>query len=125
MRVHEQAEDNRRRHGRIRCELVSCSLGRVLDVSASGVRVRGKGRPSIRVDDHVTMTLSCPAGEVVALLRCARLQRAGLFGFEAGLEFVQPTPELRRMLSFIAQTNSAAETIVSDTARAMKRRDAA
>lgn len=97
--------DNRRRHGRIRCDGVSCSIGEVLDLSPTGLRVSGSGF-GINVGGLVQFTLNGPDGPVDVRGRVAWLRRK-LFWFEAGLTFVDLSPATRRSISEIARVMSA------------------
>ncbi len=102
----------KRRHGRIRCQDVECNLGTILDVSASGMRVRS--RKSLAVDKSCAIRLSTSdvCVEIQAVVRwCAR---AGIFAHEAGLEFVTVHDDARRILSELARTAASNDTIARD-----------
>ncbi len=85
---------NRRRHGRVRTLDVQCSLGEVTDISASGMRVCGRGKPSLPQGVATTITLATPAGMLAVEIGVAWVRRVGFRGWEMGLEFVTVTPQV-------------------------------
>lgn len=107
----EKAAASRRRHGRVRCDQTKCTLGEVLDLSASGVRVLIRGRVRLKKDSVTPMLLE--VGEAVAPVkaRVVWVSKAGWFRHTAGLQFVDLTPEQRARLAQIAQAASNNEYI--------------
>lgn len=85
---------NRRRHGRVRTLDVQCSLGEVVDISASGMRVCGRGKPVLPQGVATTITLATPAGMLAVDIGVAWVRRVGLRGWEMGLEFIAVTPDV-------------------------------
>lgn len=85
---------NRRRQGRVRTVDVPCSLGEVVDISASGLRVRGRGRPPLTQGQTTTMTLLTPAGVLAVDVGVAWARKTGWRHFEMGLMFVNITPDV-------------------------------
>lgn len=49
--------ENARRHGRIRCSMLACEHGEVLDLSASGFRVRSETEVEMELGKECTLTL--------------------------------------------------------------------
>lgn len=96
--------DNRRRAGRLNCELVRCSMGEVLDISAGGMKVFRRNRPGPHAGDEVTVTIMALGREIKAPVRICRVDCLGLFKVEVGLEFTELTPELREALNQIARS---------------------
>ncbi len=100
----ETATADRRRHGRLRCADLWCSLGEPLDISASGMRLRHRGRLRSDADGLLRVGLAMPSGARADL--CARVvwtRRAGLFGgTESGLVFVDVDDATRRNLADVA-----------------------
>jgi hypothetical protein len=93
--------NNRRRHGRVRCDGITCDLGDVIDVSASGLQV-AVGRIQIPLGTDLTLTLDGPDGPIqvrVIVLRCEKVGR----GFELGLKFHSLSREAARGLATIAR----------------------
>lgn len=93
-----------RRHGRIRCESATLPSGRVVDLSASGMRVVLRRRPAVRPGDELRTTLNCPGGQVPVTLRVVWVRRCGLFHHELGGEFRDVSAELRRALTELARS---------------------
>lgn len=93
--------DNRRRHGRIRCDGITCELGDVLDVSASGMHVN-IGRNQVPIGADIAFTIHGPDGPVAVraiVLRCQKTRS----GHELGLKFHSLTHEAARDLATIAR----------------------
>jgi hypothetical protein len=100
----------RRRHGRVRCEGVACSLGRVVDVSASGAKVEMRGRPAFAQGELFTMTIHAEVTGPFALqARIVWTRKVGLFKHHAGLCFENVTPEARQGLMAIAAAAASRE----------------
>lgn len=85
---------NKRRHGRIRASMVPCSLGEVLDISISGLRIRARGKPPFARGHGMTITIATPAGLLAIDVGVAWARRVGWMHYEAGLIFVNPTPDV-------------------------------
>jgi hypothetical protein len=95
--------DNARRCGRVRVQMITCSLGDVLDLSATGMRVRTRGRPpeegavvGVRVEGLVRPV------DVRATVVWVR--KAGWRKLELGLKFEELSREDRSELAAIART---------------------
>ena len=88
---------NARRHGRVRCLMVESSLGTVLDISASGLRV-GSGMTRYKPDSVVTLEVHTHDGRFDVQARVSWSKSTGFLSSEMGLEFIQLPPEARRIL---------------------------
>lgn len=88
------AASNRRRQGRVRTADVPCSLGEVLDISASGMRVGGRGRPPLAKGQTTTITMLTPAGVLAVDVGVAWARKTSWRHFELGLAFVNITPDV-------------------------------
>lgn len=102
---------SRRRHGRVRCEQTRCTLGSVLDLSASGMRVLIKGRPRFRAGEVASMQVEIDGGALVLMAKVVWLNKVSWRRHVAGLEFVDVEPELRQRLVELARTASNNEYI--------------
>ncbi len=101
----------RRRHGRVVCQEVACSLGLVLDLSASGMRAEAKGRIDAEVGEVFMVTLDC-LGESVGLpAKLVWKMRTGLWRHEVGLEFGTLTDEQRKRIATLARAAASNETV--------------
>lgn len=101
----------RRRHGRVLCQEVSCSLGPVLDLSASGIRAETKGRIDAEVGEVFAITLDCLGESVGLLAKLVWKKRTGLWRHQVGLEFGALTEPQRKQLSLLARAAASNETI--------------
>lgn len=106
-----QGEADRRRHGRIRTEDVTCSLGEVADLSISGMRVRRKGRRSMSVGDTFTLTLKYGQFALPVDVRVARIEKIAFRRYIIGLEFEETHPEIRTKLAHLASIAAARRTM--------------
>jgi hypothetical protein len=95
---------NARRAGRVRIEDVSCSLGEVLDLSATGLRLRCTRRPEIHAGDALELELDGIDTKIRVKARIAWVRRTGLRRHEIGLEFIDPAPGTRAALAALART---------------------
>lgn len=93
---HEGKEQ--RRHGRVRTAAVVCTLGEVLDISASGIRIRCAGRPAIRAGQVVSMTIAGPEGPFSVAVRLIWIRKVGVFRHEVGACFEKLTETARSQL---------------------------
>jgi hypothetical protein len=91
------AVKNNRRHGRVRCEDVECTLGSVMNISASGLLVR-TGLRSPRVGSVVVLKVRTFDGGFDVQTRVEWSKMDGLLHHRVGLEFIDLTPEGRRVL---------------------------
>lgn len=88
---------NQRRHGRVYCQEVESSLGTVLDISASGLRV-GTGLKRYKRGNIVLLQVHTHDGGFAVQARVAWSRSAGFLTNEAGFEFIDLSPEAHRIL---------------------------
>lgn len=102
----------RRRHGRVTCEMLSCKLGEVVNLSASGVMIRGKGQAPHATNDRIALDLKCLDHDLHATARVAWVRPDGR-RFEMGLEFVDLTADqaqrVRELLPIAAAVQAVGE----------------
>ena len=106
----DSADANQRRHGRLRMQDIECSLGIVMDLSASGMRIRTR----LRVPEAgrvFTVTLASLDGPVLVGCRVRWWRKAGVLTKELGIEFVEPTPEIAAELGRLASRAAHNETV--------------
>jgi hypothetical protein len=95
---HSQERENRRRCGRLPQDTLSCNLGTVLDISATGMRVLG-----VRVPGHgVKVKIRGVRFPQTLRAKVTWSKRLGLFRHEVGLEFLDVSPETAKVLTAIA-----------------------
>jgi hypothetical protein len=85
---------NKRRFPRFTTKVISCSLGEVVDLSAGGVRLRGKGKAPVCRGQIIPMTLFAHESQVTIKARAVHIRRVGLRTWEAGFAFVDIRPQL-------------------------------
>jgi hypothetical protein len=94
----------RQREGeRFGSDLLTCPLGEVYDLSATGIRLRGKGRCRLAVGQCLAVTLQAPQGALTLQARVVRIQRHGLRMFDVGMQFIAITPATARALKTLAE----------------------
>ncbi len=102
--------DQRRRHGRVACELLSCQLGEVVNMSASGVMIRGKGRANKQTDDRLELDLKCLDHKLHVTARVAWLRQKDK-NYEMGLEFVDLGPDEAQQVRSLLPIAAAVQTV--------------
>lgn len=110
----EAEQANARKHGRLKCELVSSTLGEVVDISGSGMRVRSPGKPPIRTGQQFDLTVSGLGEQIHLPVKCVWIRRIGLFKREIGLAYGELPDETRSRLSKLAHL-AAVKTVVTPT----------
>ncbi len=77
-----------RRGDRYQATNVRCMLGDVVDVSSTGLRVRGKGAPPAAAAQVIHLNVCTEGQKVNCAARIVWSRRVGFRSFEVGLEFV-------------------------------------
>ena len=91
-----------RRHGRILCEGLSCNLGIVTNISASGVHLWRHGRGGMKVNQIVDVQLAFGEMGVCIAARILRIKRIGLVRMSFGIEFITPSQTDQALLAKIS-----------------------
>ncbi len=83
-----------RRDERFAAKELNCPMGDIVDLSASGMRLRRKGKPPVREGQTERFTLGGSTQKVTVSGRVVWLKRASLVAnvFEMGVQFVGLTP---------------------------------
>lgn len=101
-----------RKHGRVLCQDVSCSLGKVLDLSASGMRVTtGEKLP---LDECISFSIRAAEEAFQVCGRVVWMKRSGFFKREAGIRFERLPETTIAALRRLARAASYNETIRQD-----------
>jgi hypothetical protein len=93
----------RRRYGRVRVGNVRCTLGRVMDISAGGLRVLNRSMTPVKTNSIIPVQVEAAQGWVQASVRVAWVRPAGMFRQEMGLEIVEIEDEGRQALLELAR----------------------
>jgi hypothetical protein len=105
--------NQRRRHGRITCEMLACQFGEVVNLSASGVMVQGKGQPQHKLDDRIALDLKCLDHDLHATARVAWVKENER-AYDMGMEFVDLTADqaqrIRELLPIAAAVQSIGDS---------------
>ena len=99
-------DDDRRRHGRLRCEGTRSNLGRVVDLSLSGMQVTRRGGRIVDVGDEFFVELRWDKVVLPLKARVVRVQKSGFSKYTYGLEFVDLDPMTREQLTTISRVTS-------------------
>jgi|CXWL01.1.fsa_nt_gi hypothetical protein len=102
---------NKRSGGRVVTQELHCSLGPVLDLSSSGLRVEANGKAPIREGQVFSMTLFTLAGPILVTCRAVWVKKVGWSRLQFGLQFMDVAEELRKAIREIARTTNMNETI--------------
>lgn len=98
------ADDPRRKLPRHETDAVTCDLGKILDLSGSGMRVEFKGRCPMKVGQTMPIKLKTSNGSLPVTLRVVWRRRTGLLGgYQAGFQFVGIKPAQSVALATIAR----------------------
>ncbi|MEO1236414.1 MAG: PilZ domain-containing protein [Planctomycetota bacterium] len=102
----ESRGEDRRRHGRLKTEGTQSSLGEVVDISASGMRVVRKGALPVREGEKFRVDLQIEQQIMPIDVEVRRVSKLGRRKFEFGLEFINLGEDERRRLISLARTAS-------------------
>ena len=118
-----------RRYERHTTDLVRSSLGDVVDLSGSGIRVRCQGKPPLQVGQTASITLRFGDQQMTLVAQARWIRRRGLLHgglrgqFEVGMRFLQLTPAKEKALAsigkfgFVETASSVRESKLRDQAR--------
>lgn len=93
----------RRRDKRHTTDVVTCPLGEVVDISASGMRVAGRGMAPLSTGGTAKLKLHFPGGKLAVAVEVVWRKRKGLLRYEMGLRFTDLTPSKRAALAALAE----------------------
>lgn len=97
------ASSDRRVEQRFETGHLTSSLGDVLDLSGSGVRVRCKGRPTLALGQSVEISLQGAEQRLRLSARVVRVRRTGLWSHQVGLQFCDLRPGMNAALASFAK----------------------
>lgn len=95
--------NNARRHGRVQCRLVACSTGEVMDLSASGARLRWDRPFRGHIGDRIRFEISGVDRPVQVTARIVWARKVGWRRYVMGVEFQNLSPDDRAQLTLVAR----------------------
>jgi len=98
-----ESEQERRRHGRLRCEDLRCDVGQIRDLSASGMQVFRKGGSIAKLGAQMQLVITYMDASMAVDARCVRADRTGFRKHLYGFEFINLTDEQRSRLTALAR----------------------
>lgn len=98
-----EGESERRRHGRLRCEELTCNVGQIRNLSASGMQVFRKGGSIAKVGDEMQVVIEYLDSSMEVDVRTARADRLGFRKHLYGFEFINLSDEQRTRLIALAR----------------------
>ena len=96
-------DDNRRRHGRLKTEGTLSSLGEVVDISASGMRVIRKGSMPVTEGEAFRIELQIDKQVLPVDVAVRRIRKIGRRKTEFGVEFINLSEEDRMNITRLAR----------------------
>ena len=84
--------------GRLRCELIHCDLGEIADMSATGMRVKARSKPPVKVGERIKLTLRSVDIQSEVWAEVVWLKKKGWFRHELGLRFMDVGMSTRALL---------------------------
>lgn len=93
----------KREEERFSTDLLTSTLGDVIDLSGSGIRVRRKSASGVAVGQLVKVTIKSDQCQVTLKCRIVRVRKIGLRECDIGLAFVEIRPGLRAALQSLAR----------------------
>ena len=105
--------DERRRHGRIRTELLTCEHGEVVNLSVGGMKLKTHGEPQIRSGDELDVTLKSLSPDLTVPTKVIWTHHVGDGRYEIGMSFADADPKTLSALQQTAKVSQKAR-MVSD-----------
>jgi DnaJ-like protein/PilZ domain-containing protein len=101
----ERGRQGRGKRGeeRFTTDLLTSTLGDVIDLSGSGLRIRRAGGAAVTVGQVLKVTLKSDQCQVTLKCRVVRVQKLGLRRCDIGLAFVEIKPGLKNALHSLAR----------------------
>jgi hypothetical protein len=106
----DSQEIQNRRHGRVNCEMLFCQIGEVVNLSASGIMIKGKGTCEHNQDDSIQLDLTCLDHKLQATARMAWIKQDNST-FQAGMEFVDLTADQAQLIRELLPIASAVQAV--------------
>ncbi|BAM02658.1 PilZ domain-containing protein [Phycisphaera mikurensis] len=96
-------QQNQRKNGRLAAQDAHTALGEVLDISASGMRIRRRGTKPVEVGSHFLLDLYVCGRAVRLPVEVVRIMKSGWRSYDYGLRFGELPPEMRAQFGMLAR----------------------
>ena len=103
--------DNARRHGRVKCQHLTCSLGTIVNLSASGLSARALGKSLYTLGEPIVVTINGFEGSFELPARVVWVRKAGFMRHEVGITFLAVSDQAKRQLAILGRAAANNETI--------------
>jgi hypothetical protein len=121
---HKPRAKHKRRHERYNTEWLRTPLGKVVDLSESGLRIQGKGQTALKAGQVIPVRLHSLQGELGFIGQIAWVSRPRRGEYEAGIKLLDVKPHVAKVLKQLAQLGfvpecdsaAAAETAAAEAA---------
>jgi hypothetical protein len=97
---------NNRRAGRVRCEGITTSWGEIVNASASGLRIKAKGRTIPEVGETAVLTIQGPEGPFKVAAKIVWAKQKNWGKREIGVQFIEVSEQGRWHLVRLAEAAS-------------------
>lgn len=111
------SRSNARRCGRVRCQWTLCNIGEVIDISATGMRIRSRRKPAAQNGSRIAVIVEGIDGSFDVSGRIVWRKKVGFFRWEVGVELDEPSADVRKGLSLIARSALANESLAVQARR--------
>lgn len=106
-----EGESERRRHGRLRCEELTCNVGQIRDLSASGMQVFRKGGAIAKLGDEMQIVIEYLDSSMAVDVKTVRADKLGFRKHLFGFEFIHLTDEQKSRLGALARVAADRRTL--------------
>jgi len=113
-----RADEEARRTGRVRCRNVRSSIGEVVEVSGSGLRIRSRTKPPVREHQQFELSLHVLGRDVTIGSRAIWVRKRGWRRWEMGVQFTRVTDDARRSLKDLVRASMINEAVLPGRRRA-------
>lgn len=105
-----------RRIARMRCKMLTCEWGQVVDLSAQGMRIRHRGSAKLRPGEHIEITLSLMSTIVNVHAKIIWMRKTGFRKREIGMQFIDLSEDVISALTEITRCASKIEKLHAEHA---------
>src|SRR5262245_1648873 len=88
---------------RVRAGHLMCDLGRVLDISALGLRAQSRGKPAVVPGSVAAIMVHAPAESLRLACHVVWTRKVAWRHWQIGVRFVDVTPDVRAGLNLLAR----------------------